>query len=106
MKTKNLSPELDPLIREFCSECNEYFEGYDELEIAMGYYEDKYFAKYEEHMDKSVQHFESAASHHKKVQRYLEEIEQGKAPKTPGFGAIFAIVSILAVAFGLRRSKK
>jgi len=93
----NISSELEPLRREYKLELNEIEEACVNLEEAIDAYEIRYFSRYEKCMDAFIEHTKKALSHREKVRKYLERAREGKA--LPGFKTIFAIGSLLSVAY-------
>ena len=101
----NTSKELEPLKQEFVKENEEFIVGYGELMKAVKSEKHGNMEESERYTDKAKDHFKKALQHNEQVKVYLEMISQGKAPTTNGFGTIFAIGSLLAVAYLVLRRK-
>ena len=99
----SISPELEPLRREYRLELEEAAEVYENTISAIDAYKVGYFSKFERCTEASVEHTQKAFSHREKVRKYLERAREGKA--LPGFKTIFAIGSLLAVAYLVLRKR-
>jgi hypothetical protein len=100
----SISPELEPLRREYRLELEEAAEVYENTISAIDAYKVGYFSKFERCTEASVEHTQKAFSHREKVRKYLERAREGKA--LPGFEVIFAIANLLTVAYLVLRRRR